>query len=281
MLQIDPERCVLVLGSQLAAGALALSEGVPAALSYAMVVEIGMQKMLELEGVSKVEDKARKQSLMLSAYELEPSFAASKVVDSLREHGVYQKWLDELFGSLLSLPIHRNQGGVVSTLNALQEKGALLVYTYYDTILDAALNTPPILLSDEAAVRGWATHRTSGLLHVHGAHSQPDSVKCDCVNYRQLVGEASGGQILREVCRNRCVVFLGFDSEFFDPFLFKFSRAFLSSSQTAPLLLSLAPKLPLLENFLTLRIPQLANLERIFISSSPVSRLGEWVDCSV
>ena len=160
-------------------------------------------------------------------------------------------------------------------LNTLKEKGALLVYTYYDTILDAALNTSPVFLNDEMAVRGWATHRTPGLLHVHGAYSQPDSMKCDCVNYRQLVGEASGSQVLREVCRNRCVVFLGFDGEFFDPFLFKFSRAFLGSSQTPPFLLSLAPKLPSLENFLTLRIPQLANLEKIFITSSPVSRLGE------
>lgn len=274
-LQIEPERCVLVLGSQLAAAALALSEGVPAALSYAMVVEIGMQRMLELEGVENMEEKARKQSLMLNAYELEPSFAASKVVDSLREHGVYQKWLEELFGSLLALPMHRNQGGVVAELSSLQEKGVLLVYTYYDTILDSALNTAPVLLSDEEAVRGWASHQTPGLLHVHGAYSQPDSVQCDCVNYRQLVGEACGAQLLREVCRNRSVIFLGFDGEFFDPFLFKFSRTFLSSSQPPPLLLSLAPKLQSLENFLTLRIPQLANLERIFISSQPVSRLGE------
>lgn len=274
MLQLDPERCVLVLGSQLAAAALALSEGVPAALSYAMVVEIGMQKMLELEGTESVE-KSRKQSLMLSAYELEPSFAASKVVDCLKEHGFYHKWLEELFGSLLSLPVHKNQGGVVDRLRSLQEKGALLVYTYYDTILDTALRTSPVHLGDEEAVRSWAAHQTPGLLHVHGTYSRPDSMQCDCVNYRQLVGDTCGGQVLREVCQNRSTIFLGFDGEFYDPFLFKFSRAFLSSSQPPPLLLSLAPKHPLLENFLTLRIPQLNNLESIFIPVSPMPRLGE------
>lgn len=274
MLQVDPERCVLVLGSQLAAAALSLSEGVPAALSYAMVVEMGMQKMLELEGAENVE-KARKQSLMLSAYELEPSFAASKVVDCLKEHGFYQKWLEELFGSLLTLPVHKNQGGVVGKLHSLQEQGALLVYTYYDTILDSAFHTVPVLLDDEEVVRSWAAHQTPGLLHVHGIYSKPESMQCDCVNYRQLVGDAAGGHVLREVCRSRSVIFLGFDGEFYDPFLFKFSRAFLSSSQPPPLLLSLAPKQPSLENFLTLRIPQLNNLENIFIPLSPVSRLGE------
>lgn len=276
-LQIDAERCVLVLGSQLAAAALALSEGVPAALSYAMVVEIGMQKMLELDGIEKLEERARKQSLMLNAYELEPSFAASKVVDSLREHGIYKKWLEELFGSLLSLPVQRHQVAVVETLRSLQEKGVLLVYTYYDTILDAALKTSPVFLNDEAAVRSWASRQTPGLLHVHGVYTHPDSVRCDCVDYRQLVGESCGAPLLREVCRNRNVVFLGFDGEFFDPFLFKFSRAFLSPSQPPPLLLSLAPKLPSLDIFLTLKIPQLSNLDRVFISSAPVPRLGEWV----
>ena len=226
-LQIDPERCVLVLGSQLAAAALALSEGVPAALSYAMVIDIGVQKMLELEGVDTFEEKSRRQSLLLSAYELEPSFAASKVVDSLREHGVYHQWLNELFGSLLALPVHCNQGGIVERLASLQDQGALLVYTYYDTILDVALNTSPVLLSDEDAVRNLIGRKSRGLLHVHGAYSQPDSVCCDCVNYRQLVGEASGAPLLKEACRNRNVIFIGFDSEFFDPFLTKFSRTFL------------------------------------------------------
>ena len=280
-LQIDPERCVLVLGSQLAAAALALSEGVPAALSYAMVIDIGVQKMLELEGVDTLEEKSRRQSLLLSAYELEPSFAASKVVDSLREHGVYHQWLNELFGSLLTLPVHHTQGGVVERLASLQEQGALLVYSYYDTILDVALSTPPVLLTDEEAVRNLIGRKSRGLLHVHGAYSQPNSVCCDCVNYRQLVGEASGAPLLKEACRNRNVIFIGFDSEFFDPFLTKFSRTFLSgSTQSPPLLLSslaTVAKLPPLESFLTLRVPQLANLEKILLTSSPFPRPGEWV----
>lgn len=274
-LQIDPERCVLVLGSQLAAAALALSEGVPAALSYAMVIDIGVQRMLQMEGVDTVEERSRRQTLLLSAYELEPSFAACKVVESFREHGVYHQWLNELFGSLLALPVHKNPGGVVDTLRSLQEKGALLVYSYYDAILDAALNTSPVLLQDEEAVRGWANHQIPGLLHVHGVYSKPESVCCDCVNYRKLVGEASGGKLLKEICRNRSVIFAGFDREFFDPFLSKFARTFLSASHPPPLLLSTGLKASCPYPFLNLRVPQLANLEKLFLCSSPAPRLGE------
>ena len=276
VLQIDPERCVLVMGPQLAAAALSLSEGVPAALSYAMLIDIGVQKMLEVEARKSVEERSRKHSLLVNAYELEPAFAACKVVESLREHGVYQQWLNNLFGSLLSLPTQKRVGGLVDRLLSLQERGALLVYTYYDTILDVALKTSPIFLGDKEAVRGWASYQKIGLLHVHGVYSQPDSVCCDCVNYKKLVGEAPGGHILKEVCRNRSVIFIGFDGEFYDPFISKFARTFLCPSHPPPLLLSsLAAKLPSLDTFLMLKVSQLANLDQIFLLSSPMSQLGE------
>ena len=158
----------------------------------------------------------------------------------------------------------------------------MLVYTYYDVILDTAMKTTPIFLEDEEAVRSWAGRQTPGLLHVHGAYPEADSVRCDCVDYRRLVGDAPGAQLLREVCRNRSVIFLGFDGEFYDPLLQKFARSFLNSAhQAPPLLLSLSPKpLPMAESFLTLKIQQLANLDRVFISSTPMARLGEcagWV----
>ena len=274
-LQLDPERCVVVLGSQLTAAALALSEGVPAALSYAMVIDIGVQKMLQMEGVDKLDERSRRQTLLLSAYELEPAFAACKVVESFSDHGVYQQWLNELFGSLLTLPVHKTPGSVVDTLRGLQEKGALLVYTYYDTILDTALNSTPVLLQDEESVRNWATRQVPGLLHVHGVYSKPDSVCCDCVDYRRLVGEAPGSKLLKEVCRNRSVIFAGFDREFFDPFLPKFARAFLSPSHPPPLLLTTGPKASYAYPFLNLRVPQLASLERLFLCSSPTPRIGE------
>lgn len=280
--QIHPERCVLVMGPQLAAAALSLSEGVPAALSYGMLINIGIHKMLDIQknsNSSSNNERSHKHTLLVSAYELEPAFAANKIVETLREHGVYQQWLADLFGSLLSLPTtmqkQGGEGGVIEKLASLQEKGVLLVYTYYDTILDEGLGTTPVVLGEEESVRNWAS-QTPGILHVHGVFSKPDTVACDCVDYRRLVGETPGGHILKEVCHERSVIFVGFDGEFYDPFLPKFARTFLTAQRPPPLLLSAAPKVTTLDAFLSLRIAQLTELDKLIVATPPASHpLGE------
>lgn len=277
--QIDPERCVLVMGPQLAAAALSLSEGVPAALSYGMLINIGIHKILDVEKNTSNSERSRKHTLLVSAYELEPAFAANKIVETLREQGVYQQWLTDLFGSLLSLPTTKQkQGGgdgVIEKLASLQKKGVLLVYTYYDTILDVELGTTPVVLGEDESVRSWASSQTPGILHVHGVFSKPDSVSCDCVDYRRLIGDTPGGHILKEVCRERSVIFVGFDGEFYDPFLPKFARTFLSPQHPPPLLLSAAPKVTPLDAFLSLRVAQLTELDKLIIPTPPASHLGE------
>lgn len=231
-IQFDPGRCVLVLGPQIAAASLALKDlGAPAALSYSMLFEGGMQKMLELESFQSKEEKIRKQSLLAGAYELEPSFVANKVVESLRSHERYEQWLSEMFSSLYNLPVYSGPNSVVEDLKQLQEKGVLLVYTYYDMILDRGMDTAPILM-EEDDVKNWGSRKVPGILHVHGVHSRPDTVMCDCVNYDKIVAETNAGRRLREICRNRTVLFIGFDGRFYDPFLPKIASSFLSGPQT-------------------------------------------------
>ena len=249
--QFDPGRCVLVLGPQIAAASLALNNdrelgpattaAAAAALSYAVLFESGMQKMLELDTSQSKEEKLRKQSLLAGAYELDPSFVANTVVESLRGHDKYEQWLTESFNSLYSLPVQNGQGSVIEELRQLQEKGVLLVYTYYDMILDKAMDTAPMLMDTDEDVKNWGSRKMSGILHVHGIHSHSSTVMCDCVNYGKIVGESSAGRRLREICRNRTVIFIGFDGRFYDPLLPKFANAFLHPSHaqsTAGLLLT-------------------------------------------
>ena len=230
--QFDPGRCVLVLGPQIAAASLALKDlGAPTALSYSMLFEVGMQKMLELDSFHSKEEKLRKQSLLAAAYELDPSFVANKVVESLRSHEKYEQWLSEMFNTLYSLPVHDGPNSVVEDLKQLQEKGVLLVYTYYDMILDRAMDTSPILMEEED-VKGWGSRKVPGILHVHGVHSRPGTVMCDCVNYDKVVAETNAGRKLKEICRNRTVLFIGFDGQFYDPFVPKFVNSFINGLQT-------------------------------------------------
>ncbi len=277
--QLDLERCILVLGPQVAAECLSTpARPTPPALSYNMLLEAGVQKMLDTDhGVSN-EEKIRKRALLVNAYELDPSFVGNVVVNSLKRTNGYTQWLEESF-STLSNHMHASTGppanSLVDKLQALQKMGVLLIYTYYDVLLDNALGTAPILMENEEDVLNWANRSSRGILHVHGVHSKPESVCCDCVNYEQIIGGSKSGCFLKDLCKTKTVLFAGFDNEFYDPFMPKFSSTFVDtvSSGQPPLLISCLSKIPHSLAFLTLRIPQMASLERLFLPSSP-SRQG-------
>ena len=276
IVQFDPERCVLVLGPQLTAASLALKDGVPAALSYKVLIEAGVQKTLELETFHSNEEKQRKQTLLANAYELDPAFVGSYMVEALKTYGIYDQWLLEVFSSLHNTPVQRGTSSVVDQLLMLQEKGTLLVYTYYDTILDQAMGTAPVLLESEENVHNWALRRTQGLLHVHGVYSRPQSVCCDCVNYNKLVGDSKGGSILRDVCKTRSVIFLGFGSRFYDPFLAKFASTFICSIQTymPSIVLSSTGKLLNHPALMMLKTSHTENLDKVLLPK-PLLRPGK------
>lgn len=270
--QLDPDRCILVLGPQIAAECLPAPAMPPPALSYNMLLEAGVQKMLELEDTLSTEEKIRKRTLLVNAYELDPAFVGNIVVNSLKKQGGYKEWLTESFSTISSLqpkPPH-STNLLVDKLQSLMRMGALLIYTYYDMVVDHALGTQPILMDNEEDVRNWATRKTPGVLHVHGIHSEPTSVCCDCVNYQKIIGGSKSGSYLREICKSKTVIFVGFDGEFFDPFMPKFSATFVdtSFSQGPPLLVSCMPKISHSISFLTLRIAQMSNLSSLLIPSS-------------
>ena len=263
--QLDPERCILVLGPQVAAECLASPSRPPPALSYNMLLEAGVQKMLDLENDLSNEEKIRKRTLLVNAYELDPSFVGNVVVNSLKRSESYTQWLEESFSTLSNLSHASNQ--FVEKLHALQKMGILMIYTYYDVVLDRTLGTPPILMENEEEVQSWANRQTRGILHVHGVHSKPESVCCDCVNYEQIIGGSKSGQFLKDLCKSKTVIFAGFDGEFYDPFMPKFSSTFVdtATARHPPLLLSCLAKIPNTVSFLTLRIPQMASLERVLL----------------
>ncbi len=278
--QLDLERCVLVLGPQVAAECLQSSPArpTPPALSYNMLLEAGVQKMLDTDHAVSNEEKVRKRALLVNAYELDPSFVGNVVVNSLKKNNCYKQWLDESFSTLSQHNTSHTStvaSGFVEKLRSLQKSGVLLIYTYYDVVLDNVLGTSPVLMDSEEDVHNWANRSVRGILHVHGVHSKPDSVCCDCVNYDQIMGGSKSGRFLKDLCKTKTVLFAGFDNEFYDPFMPKFSSTFVDTvSRQPPLLISCMNKIPHTASFLTLKISQMTNLETLLVQSSSTSRQG-------
>ena len=274
--QVDPNRCICVVGPQIAAEYLSSSERArtPPVFSYRRLVESGIQRVLEVESFQTDEERVRKQTLLVNAYELEPVFASNKVVETLKAHGCYEQWLAEMFSSLRCAPTQRGANATIDHLLHLQDKGMLLVYSHCDSVLDTALGCEPILPDSEEAVRNWAMRRTSGLLHIHGVHTHPASMKWDCISYDSAVGGTIGGRVLKDLCKTKTFLFVGFDGEYFDPLLPKFAKLFTSSPARCPLMITLGSRPSTHPFFLTLKFSQSITLDKI-LQPSPTPKHGE------
>lgn len=284
LVHLDPERCICILGPQVSAQYLVAMgldpTAIPAVMSHRGLVEAGIRKLVEVETFGSNEAKQRKETLLRSAYELDPAFPPFKVTERLRELGEYEQWLAEAFAPVSSRSAVLGFNATLEHLTSLQRQGMLLAYSHYDPVLLNTKRFKLVLMEDEEGVREWVTSasgRSSGLLYVHGSLDVPSSLRWDSVAYSREVGESHGGKILKEACKTRCVIFLGFDADFFDPLIHKFCTTFLPNPiQTPSLLLSTQPgRQPVLPSVLTVRVSQLA-LEKVLLPV-PTSQQGIYI----
>ena len=280
---IDPGRCICVLGPQVTAEYLTSNpNGVPAVLSYRGLVESGINRLLELEQFPAEADRQHRQTLLKNAYELEPSFAAHKVVESLKAFDSYEQWLSDCFAPLQhARPSSKSTATTLEWLQGLKAKGLPLAYTHYDSVLDNALNTTPLLLDNEEVVNKWAAGKIPGLLHLHGVASLPGSVKLDCLAYEATVADCPGAKVLKQLCKTRHIVFLGFDDVYFDPCIARFSTTFVGPAHAPsrfPLLVtsSTGPQ-TCAPSFLTLRVAHKKSLDKIFGINTSLGSNGEFI----
>ena len=242
-IDVDPVRTLLVLGPQITAQCLSEnreSTAHPSFLEYRSIVEKGIKKSLELDNLTTNEAIRRKEMLLLNAYELEPSFAANKVMETLKEHNEYASWMKEMSLNSKDYQFDGNQSPTLQYILSLRREGARLIYTHYDDLMARALGLPVVLMEDDESARKWS-QGFPALLHVHGVFSRPQSLKMDCLCYKTQVGEGKSADIVREQFQSRAVIFLGFDEPFIDPLLPKMLSTFAGPStmpSSFPLLLS-------------------------------------------
>ena len=279
---IDPARCICVLGPQVTAEYLASSpNGVPSVLSYRGLVESGINRLLELEHFANESERQHRQTLLKNAYELEPSFAAHKVVEALKTFDCYEQWLSDCFAPLQHARPSSKTPATLEWLQGLKARGLALAYTHYDSVLDNALNTTPLLLDNEEVVVKWASGKIPGLLHLHGIASLPASVKLDCLTYEATVADSPGAKALKQLCRSKHVVLLGFDDIYFDPCVANFTNTFVGSAQAPsrfPVLVTASTGAQSCgPSFLTLRVAHRKSLDKILSANTSLNSNGEYI----
>ena len=275
VLEVDPATCAFVVGPQLVAEALSSAPGSGLIRSYRSVVGACVEAARsQLAGTTSREQ--RQNELLKALLELDVTVAAQVATETLREDGLYKRWLSIVLGADIDVAVEgkglaaaserphigSTADNAIRSLLQLQRKGALLMCTQYGTLLDRLAGTEPVLFNQRGELEGWAKGERQGFLHLHGVFSSPETVVLSKVDYisilkRQVASSTSPN--IQEIFTQRLVIYLGYDGEFYNPLLPALQRVLGSEDHlrhSQPILLTAKPSCSLNSIFLQLPVSQ-------------------------
>lgn len=184
LLEKDQPKVLAVVGAGVSMGATGASHA-----SWLGLLEHGIVYLVKTEVFTKSRGDTLVNSLhsVFAPFDLKLALQHAENVEiNLKTPGLqaFADWLESAFRDF------RPRTGTMETLDALrdlQQAGALLVTTNYDSLLSEAVGLPPVSWEEHADFLQVINGQRNGILHVHGHWQQPSSVVLGQSSYDRVV----------------------------------------------------------------------------------------------
>jgi len=140
--------------------------------------------------------------------------ACGYLKDELDYNKQFSTWLNSVFGSLHDEVRHPE---VLETLRLFHQKGAKLMTTNYDELLEHHCNLQRIRLSIPEDVRKYEQGTLDGVFHVHGSYQDPQEVVLDPISYDRVKISNDVQSLLKTFFGHNTVLFVGCGTGLEDP----------------------------------------------------------------
>jgi hypothetical protein len=140
--------------------------------------------------------------------------AADIMSSQLKKKGHFATWLESVFGSLSQEVRHP---ALIEVLKALHDRGATLLTTNYDDILEKYCGLQRISRSRQDDVAKFQRGDLNGVFHIHGSYHDPHEVVLDTTDYYEVTHSNEVQDILRTLFKYNTVLFIGCGSGLEDP----------------------------------------------------------------
>jgi hypothetical protein len=162
------------------------------------------QSGFAMEVARKALDNSNSESLI---------FAADIVKKELDKKNKFPTWLASVFENLDNEVRHP---AILKVLKALHSKGAKLLTTNYDDVLEKVCNLPSIGRS-EKDLRKYKRGGLNGVFHIHGSYDEPDEIVLDQIGYYQITNADEVQDLLKTYLEHKLILFVGCGSGLEDP----------------------------------------------------------------
>jgi SIR2-like domain len=204
------KRALFVVGTGVSLGAT----GMAPTASWTGLIDDGLGYCAELDPARKgwaERYKAALQNVLGGATEL---IAIASMVEQMlgggdRRGGTWSGWLGKTLGRL-----NVTDRSVVDQLHTLGQ-GRLATCNYDDVL--TADNYPPVTWKHAASITQVLSGEASGVVHLHGHWSTPDSVALGFSSYAALLNDEAAQSLQRSMASLSSLVFVGFGAGLEDP----------------------------------------------------------------
>jgi hypothetical protein len=140
--------------------------------------------------------------------------AANFMVGQMRQNGQFPTWLESIFGGLYSEVRHK---AILEVLHALYQKGATLLTTNYDDLLERECSLRHIGRSNRDEILQFKRGDLDGVFHVHGSYHDPHEVVLDTTDYYKVAHSDEVQNLLKVFWEYKIILFVGCGSGLEDP----------------------------------------------------------------
>lgn len=207
---------VIIVGAGVTLSATAGDSGTPLSrITWKGLIRNGLDYLVT-EGYVEASQKR-----MIRAYDmLEESDgdslldAANILSDQLKRHRQLPTWLESVFDNLHQEVRHP---AILEALKALHEKGATLLTTNYDDVLEHYCGLRHIGRSNRDEVLKFKRGDVNGVFHIHGSYHDPHEVVLDTTDYYQVTHSDEVQSVLKNFLEFKTILFVGCGSGLEDP----------------------------------------------------------------
>lgn len=184
-------------------------------ITWAGLIRNGLDYLVSEGYVDKSNRRTRRAYAALEDPEVDGLLDAANIVSSqMKQNGQLPTWLESVFGSLSQEIRHPN---LLDMLKALHERGATLLTTNYDDVLEKHCGLQRIGRTNQDDVSRFQRGDLNGVFHIHGSYHDAHEVVLDTTDYYDVKNSDVVQDVLKTFLQCKTVLFVGCGSGLEDP----------------------------------------------------------------
>jgi hypothetical protein len=213
---LDSHRLVVVVGAGVTLNATATEDGQTLGqLSWKGLIKDGLRYLVEEGFTDNTNLRIRKAYQLLEGEDNESLLdAADKLKRSLEQYQQFPTWLFSVFGHLKDRISHP---AVLYALKGLHNRGATLVTTNYDDLLEVTCGLNRISRSSKEDLLKFNSGDLDGVFHIHGSYDDPPNVVLNSIDYYVVQNDDDARETMKSFFMHKTILFVGCGSGLEDP----------------------------------------------------------------